>query len=203
MRTTRFSIEGFVNPNGYYPSFLNIIARSAGKYFAVLPDTKILEVPDFEERKRKLLNFIPCKEKTEVIKGQYAFGISPEKVFVDTPHNIYKRLTKMSSLLNKRELEIVLRYLEANKDDERITWSCLFEAIKHNTRIRVIVSHRKLKRKNMWANRLILQFLKGSNFVTFYRKNFNQEQTIETTAISKENIFFPQYKYALNDVMVS
>lgn len=178
-------IIGYSNSNNYFPSPLIAFAKEKKEHYAIFPSGRAVIIENFKDIKQEIPHFIKEKKKISIQEGEYAFGVNNTDILIGKPFYLYRQLEKLlkSKKLAQKESELVAEFLENTSQDKELTWLDYIESVKNVTRVRVLITRRRVKRKNgeerPLAERIIVQFKKNFNFKSCLRKNLHVEESHE------------------------
>lgn len=191
-------IIGYSNANNYFPSPLIAFAIEKDVHYAIFPSGKTIIIDNFKDIKKEIPHFIKEKKQIYIHEGQYAYGINGEDVLIGRPFYLYRQLEKLlkSKNLDKKPFELVSEFLKNTSQDREITWLDFIESVRNFTRVRVLITERRVNRKingvKPLAKRIIVQLKKNSDFKSCLRKNLFPGESY-TELLMKYNFLLPEF----------
>jgi hypothetical protein len=191
-------IIGYSNSNNYFPSPLIIFAIENGAHHAIFPSGKTIIIDNYEDIKSEIPHFIKEKKKIIIHAGQYAYGINNDDIIIGRPFYLYRQLEKLlkSKNLDKKPFELVSEFLKNTSKDREITWLDFIESVRNCTRVRVLITerrvHREINGERQLAKRIIVQLKKNFNFKSCLRKNLLPGEKY-TELSMKYNFLLPEF----------
>lgn len=176
-------IIGYSNSNNYFPSPLIAFAKENNDHYAIFPSGRAVLIENFKDIKHEIPHFIKEKKKISIKEGEYAYGVNNTDILIGKPFYLYKQLEKLlkSNRLAQKQSVLVAEFLENTSHDRELTWLDYIESVKNVTRVRVLITKRRVKRRigeeRLLAERIIVQLKKNFNFKSCIRKNLHVEES--------------------------